>query len=1428
MEALRAHHSISWLKGCNPFRSPQMIRRNARVMVATIPASAYAPDARKLDDFRKDNAARVSSFMYLQIVHLFLHLAAIICPGRSQIPSGNKAYHNGLFFVEIVRKRRGLRPDPGHPGEYVDSDDEIEEDEKGDSDDQPFQVQLREATAVRLWLFNHHRDKEFSNLIRDLILANEKRKRSIGLSAMQLARHHAQGVDISSNVAALLPANVFAHTLLNSMNDWQALLQSYLQGDEDVMNPEYGSPEALGGDGLVNPEKAFSASWAMVNVPKEIPSEEKQTKLEVYWKPNSDEKSASPEWSFPDPACVTLYPPSQMGFMADVLISDAPFSARVVDKRRIVQDHARVSGQGVSLGSRMSMDVKEDVRRVNEEIAKSKRNARLTSEVKAQINEAFTYTQTMHLRTIKQAEIDEADPSRPRPSLNDTDVKRALEIQMFGNDADAVQRQRQQLQRREAFALGAVDARIQQQNQQGPAAAMAMGAPPVPPKKRKINVDTLPSGAIVDHSILASRVPPAQVDDDEYGGIPQYVTDLDEMRAEFKKKEEMIRAIVDDEQRKEHLAALRREKRRTSGRVWSQNAKLCKVHARVVRFTDDIIRERERAREMFVSRRAEMEAIIQRVKTNASLREQAKKTGLDVDLDYSNLLKEDPGSANLSTDWVHNLENVGPVGQMVFDMNMDVEHVMFGQHAHQTFYQVWVSANDAMRYSFGSHLDRLLTGQFASSKSWVMLALKEILVPGTFEILSHLTTHAMTTSGEENDLLKIIEEMPPGVLGISGNAGAGGEKNEKNDLQEALMKNQLTAHKHITVECFRTKEGMRVTKKHIRECIGVMIGAMNKFVHRVSDAMMSRLIHTPTRQISRSDRDMLDVVMKNMRDPKFVACQMRWRLRHAQQFLTEKFIQAGVLPNPTMFVADVLMRAWVDELSAQGVPSRGIRQFEHLWLTARCLTVQYANMMAYDSALSRIRGLPWKPKHHFEVLQWLWATEDICILATGLCADLYSSPAEEQLWTELNKMYGKGQLKAAKVKPAQAELDAQRMSKYQRKQQAAADAEEKDCEEDPDYVALKIKPGEELATCIEKIFSKLGSEAYPVDNFLGLIKKLAQRFIDADPDAPVVQGQERRTVPCVKHEEFQLLISKQWLKKSTAEKMKAAAEKVFCYDHARPRTVIWGRALEAVVKVDQTGAAPSKPQTVRAPFLFETIDIKPNPANKLYYVNATAQTADTESYLDSRYRNQSRPDPAAAPTHVFANAPRVRIKCDLDLLGLQMHARANPDDIDLSPKGFAWNTYPAKTNARLRKAQLAAKMPTKQYVYPDSFEPVKAPEPKDSSDMLEPIEVPDDSDDELDANEAKRQFARNAAAAVLPQPVAVPVDSDDDDEEEEKESDSEDEDEEDEVSGSDSDGDSHMAAAKIRQQKQQQWRRPQTRADIDSDTETREMLEVFV
>ena len=232
------------------------------------------------------------------------------------------------------------------------------------------------------------------------------------------------------------------------------------------------------------------------------------------------------------------------------------------------------------------------------------------------------------------------------------------------------------------------------------------------------------------------------------------------------------------------------------------------------------------------------------------------------------------------------------------------------------------------------------------------------------------------------------------MLGINGKDGS----EQTNSKSEAMLKAQQTNHVHVTNEFRRNEKTKKRGIGHdVMECISVIIGCMNRFVNRVSKASMSRFMHTPTRAVPREDgRSVMDLVAFTSKDPFYRACQHRWRLRHWLQFQAEKCMQATTLPQPTMFAAEILLRAWtrrLEELNVKAV-SNDIRAYEQLMTTARNLTIVYASHMGFNSALSRIRDKMFEPSHFREIGRWLFCTEDICIAASGICADLYSNPVE--------------------------------------------------------------------------------------------------------------------------------------------------------------------------------------------------------------------------------------------------------------------------------------------------------------------------------------------------------------------------------------------------------------------------------------------------
>ena len=1117
-----------------------------------------------LSDFRKDTEGKVSGMFYAQVHGLICKVAQKICGGMSAVPSA-KSYHNGLFFIERVFR------DPDHvpeaPPAVVLRTFNMAEEEKIICED-------TEWTCLRFWLFNQSKDLDFAVIIKNAVWGNEQRMNREMKKNYELAARINHGADVEAPSFALEGEVNSPFDDISDPIAYQELVAMYTHVNEDVLDISHNDMDVITGQTMLNPMQAFSLLTNFQLTPKG--SSKLQSHPSQYYHPkpkNGDPIDSKQNYkhlrTFPVPSAVTLIPPSECSNIIKLLMSPVPWIKPRVNKRQAIEDFAASSGvQLPRIKRKMSLLVTEDNENMEKEIIESKNLSVIDANYKKAIVDDHRYQLFNHAQATAEVSSKETDEERKMQRLRETNlvsfVKRSFEPKRsaIGDDDDddddddemsaVVERKEGKAARSnrrivEAAEIGLDEDEEEDDDDNNPIAsraahqeqlAQSFQAPDVP----KIDFSELPPSRIIDPSQYMVR---NGLDDDKTKGDEHgtYVTVLDEIRDNFNRAKANIRKMVDSEERKQAEDALQQEMYNLMSELYNGNTKVTKVHATINAFVDDHLRELKRSRRLFLERRGEdvekyqrqqkehLERIVQgnlavgRIDDDDDDEEKLTPDQLKQLIDEK--LKATVPVANLSVPWNFTISNLSVACCMVWDMVMDDEHIAYDQCSHIDMIKMWYTGTDAFRWSFGLHLNIYQSGNMASGKSHSQHADAHKRIVDTYEFIAHQTAQADNTHGEGNDKVRYIEEAPPKRFNTEGTNNA----NDQNSSEEARFKAQLTNMCNITQEFKRTpKGGVRIKQRSVYQCIGSWVIATNSSGNKLSKPMGSRFISMQSSVKTREDRELFEMaVLSRDSDPVYLAYRKEWQLRQARHFYLDKGIQQASIPRVTMFGAIVLLRAYVLRLTELGIQAKSTRKYEQVFILDEGMTKDYSGHVAHNSKLSKTINKDWVPQDIFECVPYLFATEDLTIMAIGLCSPSWVAPVEEQMHKIFTELRDSGKLKPATVGAAGGGSSGNGSSTYGSwkngrgkmksipnrnlsgvrnpfdgqdanalvAQQATQVAIQTD-KIDPDYWSLPYVGSRRDK--IDEIMGRLGTEAYTTDDYSGYLDELKTRFVRVEEE----------------------------------------------------------------------------------------------------------------------------------------------------------------------------------------------------------------------------------------------------------------------------------------------------------------------------------------
>lgn len=362
----------------------------------------------------------------------------------------------------------------------------------------------------------------------------------------------------------------------------------------------------------------------------------------------------------------------------------------------------------------------------------------------------------------------------------------------------------------------------------------------------------------------------------------------------------------------------------------------------------------------------------------------------------ANYLQSSP-SKNFYKPFPSPYANLGPLGWLVVSIFNDLEKYWKCDYLHSRVVSVLFRCLQV--YSFTpDHVHSLLFGAPSTGKSWILLFLSAVLVPGSFEKMAAQTAKADTGGAtDENEtnfmhsfMIFLMEELQPSMYGSDQNKGgsaASAQASSTSD-QAALYKNRLTALEMLMRRFTKIDEVWKTVSNRI-ETNNVFVTCSNATAHCILDEpMKSRHEVDVVHRQRREDKDRTDRTAEpDTQLPPINAAMTLTieRLRVLQTLTSMVFmlINARVLEPVNMRAANLLVKLVIQRSVDYGCNKVDDRLAGHVRSIIKSVTVQKAVYTVFFSALApeRVKKGPFDFRDLLLVAPYLVAGPDEVVYA---------------------------------------------------------------------------------------------------------------------------------------------------------------------------------------------------------------------------------------------------------------------------------------------------------------------------------------------------------------------------------------------------------------------------------------------------------------
>jgi hypothetical protein len=240
-----------------------------------------------------------------------------------------------------------------------------------------------------------------------------------------------------------------------------------------------------------------------------------------------------------------------------------------------------------------------------------------------------------------------------------------------------------------------------------------------------------------------------------------------------------------------------------------------------------------------------------------------------------------------------------------------------------------------------------MLGPAGSSKSFCLMLVKKLSIPGTVSVRTYMTAKSDTASGNQDGLTVIIEEMQGDLASKEG----------ANTTQQAILKARLCSGYTTVEEPYYDQKGQRSQRTLYCRSNCTFVVASNMKRRDMSSPIVDRFIMQPSMEDFRTDRELTQLIC-SVDSPELVALRevvninFRWLQYHIS--MINMLIQCGVIPSVSLSFTMMVLPE-IHRYSKK----LGVTNTHRPRPTARLMAVM--RTLVLIRAVLYVFGSPWSP-----------------------------------------------------------------------------------------------------------------------------------------------------------------------------------------------------------------------------------------------------------------------------------------------------------------------------------------------------------------------------------------------------------------------------------------------------------------------------------
>ncbi len=336
-------------------------------------------------------------------------------------------------------------------------------------------------------------------------------------------------------------------------------------------------------------------------------------------------------------------------------------------------------------------------------------------------------------------------------------------------------------------------------------------------------------------------------------------------------------------------------------------------------------------------------------------------------------------------------------------MNM-YHHLYQVSSAHRLCYWIHIARCDAFRHQHNLHLNCAITGDAATSKSFLFELMEKNSINDTVSCRTYDTDKSDAIDSDKDHVVSVFDEAPPGFF-----------KDPKKRGPLEALKMRLTSMKTVHRRLFTNEEtGVREQIESTSSNIGCLMGATNEARSNFDKPLQTRFHFFEAERSLNTNHSVSNCqhaaeTMGPVQKDKLKSAIMFHKFEQGYVALVWQFVRLGRLKEPNTAIVGLVSKQFTDILKREYDISVGSRTIERIKRLSQNLAIIRAKQILYHTVTGKYANVPFHPSQIPDAEQYMICTEEIVIHSIGLEFDAIVSRNKRRILEKIWNMHKKNE-----------------------------------------------------------------------------------------------------------------------------------------------------------------------------------------------------------------------------------------------------------------------------------------------------------------------------------------------------------------------------------------------------------------------------------